>query len=118
MRKERERVFPWFSWRMEELVEADEGGFTLIELLAVVLSSINSSAWRNCLKSPGSTRNLALEATQRAPFGPFWPRNIGQIDARSIASTPFQTVSKGSSQKFAQEQSATYQLPAFNGPAR
>jgi type IV pilus assembly protein PilA len=32
-----ERVFPWFSWRMEELVEADEGGFTLIELLAVLV---------------------------------------------------------------------------------
>ena len=30
-------MFPWFSWRMEELVEADEGGFTLIELLAVLV---------------------------------------------------------------------------------
>jgi len=36
-RKSGRRVFSWFSWRMEELREADEGGFTLVELLAVVV---------------------------------------------------------------------------------
>src|SRR5215203_7055263 len=56
---------------------------------------MQQSAWRNCPKSPGGTRNWALEGTQRAPFGPFWSRNSGQIHARSIARTPFRTVSEG-----------------------
>ena len=29
-------MFPWYSWRMEELRKTDEGGFTLMELLAVI----------------------------------------------------------------------------------
>jgi hypothetical protein len=36
---------------------------------------------------------MALEGTEGAPFGPFRPRNTGQIHARSVARTPFQTVS-------------------------
>jgi prepilin-type N-terminal cleavage/methylation domain-containing protein len=37
LQKEREQVFSWFSWRMEELRKTYEGGFTLMELLAVVV---------------------------------------------------------------------------------
>jgi hypothetical protein len=44
----------------------------------------------------GDARNGALEDTEGAPFGPFRPRNTGQIHARSVARTPFQTVSRGS----------------------
>jgi hypothetical protein len=56
-RKNGRKVFSWFSWRMEELRKTNEGGFTLIELLAVVLSSINSSAWK------GYSANFALAAS-------------------------------------------------------
>ena len=31
---------------------------------------------------------------QRGPFGPFLPPRTGQIHARSVAQTPFRTVSK------------------------
>src|SRR5215211_7445030 len=53
---------------------------------------------RNCLKSPGGTRNAGTQGTQTVPFGPFWPRYTGQIHARSVTRTPFQTVSRRSSQ--------------------
>jgi len=43
--------------RMQK-IRHEEQGFTLIELLIVVLSSINSSAWK------GSSANFALAASQ------------------------------------------------------
>ena len=30
-------MYSWFSWRIEELGNSDEGGFTLVELMAVVV---------------------------------------------------------------------------------
>jgi hypothetical protein len=44
---------------------------------------------RNCLKSLGDARIVALEGTEGAPFGPFRLRDTGQIHARSLARTLF-----------------------------
>jgi hypothetical protein len=49
--------------------------------------------YRNCLKSPVGTRNGAAQSTDTVLFGLFWPRYTGQIHARSVAQTPFETVS-------------------------
>src|SRR5436190_411787 len=57
--------------------------------------AIQQSAWRNCPKSPGGTRNAGTQGTQTVPFGPFWPRYAGQIHSRSVTRTPFRTVSEG-----------------------
>jgi hypothetical protein len=55
---------------------------------------------RNCLKSPEGASNVASQGTEAALFGPFQPLYSGQIHVRSVARTPFQTVSKRSSQNF------------------
>jgi len=38
---------------------------------------------------------VTLQATKTGLFGPFWPSYTSQIHARSVARTPFQTVSQG-----------------------
>src|SRR4051812_22189667 len=48
---------------------------------------------RNCLKSPEGASNVASQGTEAPLFGPFRPRYTGQIHPRSVAQTPFQTVS-------------------------
>src|SRR5215213_8021353 len=53
---------------------------------------------RNCLKSPEGASNVASQGTEAPLFGPFRPRYTGQIHPRSVAQTPFQTVSRRSSQ--------------------
>src|SRR5215217_6595637 len=51
----------------------------------------------NRLKSPVGARNLASQGIEATLFGLFWPRYNGQIHARSVTQTPFQTVSRRSS---------------------
>src|SRR5215203_4331237 len=53
---------------------------------------------RNCLKSPEGASNVASQGTEAALFGPFRPLYTGQIHVRSVARTPFQTVSTRTSQ--------------------
>jgi hypothetical protein len=48
---------------------------------------------RDCPKSTGSARKVASQVAEATPFGPFWPRYPDQINARSVARTPFRTVS-------------------------
>ena len=53
---------------------------------------------RDCPKSPGDARNMARGGSggpEGAPFGPFG-LGISAIHARSIARTPFRTVSERS----------------------
>src|SRR5215211_1899269 len=71
-----------------------ERGANLSEHLACELRRTPS---RNCLKSPGGTRNAGPQGAQTVPFGPFWPQYTGQISAWSVTRTPFQTVSRRSS---------------------
>jgi hypothetical protein len=55
---------------------------------------MHPSAWRNCPKSTGSARKVALQVAEAPPFGTFWPRHTDQIDTCSVARTPFRTVSQ------------------------
>ncbi len=50
---------------------------------------------RNCPKSLGGAYSGALWAAKKRLFGPFHPPFTGQIHARSVARTPFRTVSLG-----------------------
>ena len=55
---------------------------------------IHRAAERNCLKSLGRPYNVALGDTEMVLFGPFWPSYTGQVYGRSVAPTPFRTVSE------------------------
>src|SRR5215207_1640685 len=68
-----------------------ERGANLSEHLACELRRTPS---RNCLKSPGGTRNAGPQGAQTVAFGLFWPQYTGQISAWSVTRTPFQTVSR------------------------
>src|SRR5215217_2216669 len=48
---------------------------------------------RNCLKSPEGASNVASQGIEAVIFGTFGPLYTGQIHVRSVARTPFQTVS-------------------------
>src|SRR5215213_8903804 len=61
-------------------------------------SSLFQTVSRNCLKSPEGVSNVASQGTEAPLFGPFRPRYTGQIHPRSVAQTPFQTVSRRSSE--------------------
>jgi hypothetical protein len=70
-----------------------------LELCTMLQVNFGEFTFRNCLKSPGDARNVALEGTGGVPFGSFWPRNTDQIRPRSVARTPFQIVSLRTSEK-------------------
>src|SRR3712207_5449873 len=53
------------------------------------------SAWRNCPKSLGRARSVARRAAKGGLFGLFHPAHTSQIHDRSVARTPFRTVSEG-----------------------
>src|SRR5215211_3177763 len=59
---------------------------------------LRRTPYRNCLKSPEGASNVASQGTEAALFGPFRPLYTGQIHVRSVAHTPFQTVSWRTSQ--------------------
>src|SRR5215204_3074151 len=60
-----------------------------------ICASRGRVAQRNCLKSFGRPYNVALRDTEMVLFVPFWPSYTGQVCRRSVASTPFRTVSSG-----------------------
>jgi hypothetical protein len=49
--------------------------------------------FRNCPKSFGDVYGVALQIAEKALSGPFRPPHSGQIHVRSVAQTPFRTVS-------------------------
>jgi hypothetical protein len=56
---------------------------------------IHQVAERNCPKSLGRAYNVALRATETVLFGSFWTPYSRQVYDRSVAYTPFRTVSDG-----------------------
>src|SRR3712207_5960647 len=56
--------------------------------------AIHRSAWRDCPKSLGRPLQHSLTGHEKALFGPFWRSYTGQIYGRSVARTPFRTVSE------------------------
>src|ERR671920_2451100 len=75
-----------------QVSRATEG---ICSYLGAVDASIHRAAERNCPKSLGRSCNVALRDTEMVLFGPFWPLYTGQIYGRSVAPTPFRTVSLG-----------------------
>src|SRR5215203_5797317 len=61
----------------------------------LLFTSIHRIAARNCPKSRGRSCNVALRDTEMVLVGPFWPSYTAQIYGRSVAPTPFRTVSEG-----------------------
>src|SRR5215218_832934 len=57
---------------------------------------IHRESERNCPKSCGRSCYVALRDTKMVLVGPFWPSYTAQIYGRSVAPTPFRTVSLGS----------------------
>ena len=57
-------------------------------------AQFSKSSVRNFPKSLGRAYNVALQATETVLFGPFWPPYTGKIYGRSVAHTPFRTVSE------------------------
>ena len=49
--------------------------------------------FRNCPKSLGGACDLAPRIAEKALFDPFRPPHSGQIHPRSVAESPFRTVS-------------------------
>jgi hypothetical protein len=60
-----------------------------------MVASIHPSAWRDCPKSLGAARGVALQIVEKARFDPFRPTHDVRINLRSVAQTPFRTVSEG-----------------------
>ena len=61
--------------------------------LVLLLALIHPTSWRNCPKSLGGACDLAPRIAEKALFDPFRPPHSGQIHPRSVAQSPFRTVS-------------------------
>src|SRR5215217_2549916 len=56
---------------------------------------IHQSTCRDCPKSLGGARGVVLQIAEKACFDPFRSSHYVRIRLRSVAQTPFRTVSEG-----------------------
>src|SRR5215218_4575370 len=61
------------------------------------IGELRRTPLRNCPISPEGGPNLASQGTEAALSDPFGPRFTGRTHVRSVAQTPFRTVSRRSS---------------------
>ena len=67
-------------------------------VLRSALNELLRTPLGNCPKSLGDVSGVAPKTTEEALFDPFGPPHSGRIHLRSVAQTPFRTVSGRSSQ--------------------